>query len=38
LESVVQRPAEEPEDAAYVGVKDAARVVAKRFERKPKDV
>jgi hypothetical protein len=34
----VQRPAEEPEDAAYVGVKDATRVVAKRFERKPKDV
>jgi hypothetical protein len=37
LELVVQGPAEEPEDAAYTGIKDAVRVIAERFERQPKD-
>jgi hypothetical protein len=38
LEPVVQGPAEEPEDAAYAGVEDAARVVAKWFKHQPEDV
>jgi hypothetical protein len=37
LEPVVQGLAEEPDDVAYASVKDAARVIAERFEHQPKD-
>jgi hypothetical protein len=37
LESLVQGPTGEPEDVTYTGVKDTARVIAKRFERWPED-
>jgi hypothetical protein len=34
---MVQGPVEEPAEAARVGVEDAARAVAERFEREPED-
>jgi hypothetical protein len=37
LEPVVQGPAEGPAEAAAAGVEDAARAVANRFKREPKD-
>jgi hypothetical protein len=37
LEPVVQGPAEEPAEATAAGVEDAARAVADRFKREPKD-
>jgi hypothetical protein len=37
LEPVVQGPAEEPAEAAAIGVEDAARTVVDRFKREPED-
>jgi hypothetical protein len=37
LGPMVQGPVEEPAEAARVGVEDAARAVAERFEREPED-
>jgi hypothetical protein len=37
LESVVQGPAEQILEAAQVGVREAVKVVAERFERQPED-